>query len=122
MNNQTVRTAPNGNGYQVIERAWESGDRIVIVLPMKLKIEPGKTVSTGGAHPRARLASLPVSASLSLSYTHTHTPSLSLSVCVCVCVYVCVCVCVCICVCVYVCMCICPEKVSDIYCNNTACS
>ena len=77
MNNQTVRTAPNGNGYQVIERAWESGDTIVIVLPMKLKIEPGKTVSTGGAlqclgTPPAHVSLLCLSLSLSLSHTHTH--------------------------------------------------
>ena len=39
VNGAAVPTKANENGYQVIERKWKTGDLVVIVLPMELKIE-----------------------------------------------------------------------------------
>ena len=49
VNGAEVPTKANEHGYQVIDRGWKTGDAIVIVLPMELKVEASKTIQTGGA-------------------------------------------------------------------------
>lgn len=48
LNGDAVPTLANSNGYQVIERAWKTGDKVEITLPMELEIVASKTIQTGG--------------------------------------------------------------------------
>ncbi len=49
VNGGAVPTHTNHNGYQVIDRAWQTGDKVQITLPMELEIVASKTISSGGA-------------------------------------------------------------------------
>lgn len=49
VNGRKVPTRVNHNGYQVIDRVWNSQDKVEILLPMKLELVASKTIQTGGA-------------------------------------------------------------------------
>lgn len=49
VNSRPVLTHVNGKGFQVIDRAWQTGDRVEITLPMELQIAASTTIQTGGA-------------------------------------------------------------------------
>lgn len=49
INGESIPKKVNGNGYQVIDRAWKTGDQIEITLPMELQMDASKTIQTGGA-------------------------------------------------------------------------
>lgn len=49
VNGRPVPTHVNTKGFQVIDRAWQTGDRVEITLPMELEIAASTTTQTGGA-------------------------------------------------------------------------
>jgi hypothetical protein len=49
VNGRPVPTHVNTKGFQVIDRAWQTGDRVEITLPMELEIAVSTTIQTGGA-------------------------------------------------------------------------
>jgi hypothetical protein len=42
INNKKVNTTINGKGFVVIQRTWESGDKIELLFPMKVKVIHGR--------------------------------------------------------------------------------